>query len=65
MPDRLINTQVELYRNAGRINLLSPEPPETYATELKVQFFQVWQINLKLVSSYREVQQHAKSKFSW
>ena len=47
------------------LNLLSPEPSETYAAELKVQFFQVWQINLKLVSSYREVQQHAKSTTLW
>ena len=52
-------------RPLPNVNLLSPEPSETYAAELKVQFFQVWQINLKLVSSYREVQQHAKSKFSW
>ena len=47
------------------VNLLSPEPSETYAAELKVQFFQVCQINLKLVLCYREVQGHAKSKFSW
>ena len=49
----------------GFFNLLSPEPSETYAAELKVQFFQVWQIDLKLVLCYREVQGHAKPKFSW
>ena len=47
------------------VNLLSPEPSETYAVELKVQFFQVWQNDLKLVLCYREVQGHAKPKFSW
>ena len=46
-------------------NSLSPEPSETYATELKSQIFQVWQINLKLTLCHREGQGRAKSKFLW
>ena len=61
------NRQATLGQNEakGLVNLLSPEPSETYAAELKVQFFQVWRIDLKLVLCYREVQGHAKPKFSW
>ena len=60
----MVSSQPILYTEEV-FNLLSPEASETYAAELKVQFFQVCQINLKLVSCYREVQGHAKSKFSW
>ena len=42
---------------------MSPEQSETSAAELKLQFFQVWQINLKLALCYREVQGHANPNF--
>ena len=55
----------------GTVNLLSPEPSETYAAELKVQFFKfsklIWNLSY-VIERYKDMQNpnfHGKKREHW